>query len=271
MSVVLLEGNIALISLFNLLQFVKLEQKTCAMDIEITILNQKARMFFNAGQLCYSEVNMLRGPEAMYRIICWWNTGQFKIYEADLEDLPEANIEVPLESILLESARYMDECATFRNTVTSLKSGLTFSDPAVAAIQDGKLPDFVKDLPRSFNIARYFDISPYSHWDACEFLKEMLKAKGLIVGGDDLRSTKDLTPIDSLHMIVMEYIGIGDSKALVQAALTELEFTADQTLGFSQLLSLADYLTEKIAIQLGDEEKAQEALYRLRARITSLV
>ena len=72
-------------------------------------------------------------------------------------------------------------------------------------------------------------------------------------------------------MIVMEYIGIGESKTLVQNALQELEFSVDQELGFSQLLSLADYLTEKIATHLNDEEKAQEALYRLRARITSLV
>lgn len=269
---VLLEGNVALISLFNLLQFVRLEQKTCLMEMEIKEINQQAKMYFDQGNLIYAELNLLEGPEAMYRLICWWNMGHFNITEVQDIDLPSPNIHEPLESVLLESARYMDECAAFRTMLPSLKSAVTFSSAAIAAIQDNQLPEFTQHLPSSFTIARYFEISPYGHWDACGFLKEMIKANGLLVAdGEGQTSGGPLTPIDSLESIVMEFIGIQDCRKLLDDTLHDLNYTRDQELGFNQLLSIADKLVEHIREVLNDDDKTQEAMYRLRARITSLV
>lgn len=269
---VLLEGNVALISLFNLLQFVRLEQKTCLMEMEIKEINQQAKMYFHIGNLIYAELNLLEGAEAMYRLICWWNMGHFSITEVQEADLPSPNIHEPLESVLLESARFMDECAAFRMMLPSLKSAVTFSSAAIAAIQDNQLPEFTQRLPSSFNIARYFEISPYGHWDACGFLKEMIKANGLLVADEDNpNAPQGLTPIDSLESIVMEFIGIQDCRALIEDTLNDLNFTRDQKLGFNQLLSIADRLVDHIREVLQDDDKTQEAMYRLRARITSLV
>src|SRR5262249_14402495 len=105
MSTVLLEGNIAHLSLFNLLQLIKLEQKTCIMTLTIKELQQVAKLYFKFGAIKHAELNKLTGRDAVYRLICWWNTGEFVIQEIDEVDIPAETITVPLESILMGSAK----------------------------------------------------------------------------------------------------------------------------------------------------------------------
>lgn len=99
MSTVLLEGNIAHISLFNLLQLIKLEQKTCLMKIIIKELQQEAHVYFKGGLIKHAELNKVQGVDAVQRLICWWDKGKFSIEEINDYDIPLESINIPLESI----------------------------------------------------------------------------------------------------------------------------------------------------------------------------
>lgn len=271
---VLLEGNLAHVSLFNLLQFVRLEQKDCKFVVEIKEISQSAELYFQRGTLIYASLNKLKGPDAMYRLICWWDTGHFEMMGCSPEQLPAANIEAPLDGILMESARYMDEQTTpLRKILPKLTSGMTFTDQALDMIREERLPEFTKNLPKTFSVAKYFDVVPYNQWDSCKFLHEMLNA-GALMTADPSDSPEDaggLTPIDSLESILMEFTGVVQSRDIMDQALQDLDYERAQEWGFTQLLSVADKLIEALNEILTNDDEIQEAMYRLRARITSLV
>lgn len=272
---VLLEGNLAYVSLFNLLQFIKLEQKDTLLHVKIKEVAQEAKVYFQMGKIMYAELNRLTGPDAMYRLIGWWDYGSFQYSAVAEDELPIPNIDISLDGILMESARYIDEFAELREVAANLASGLAFSSKALQMVEQGQLPEFTKMLPRSFTLARFFEACPYSHWDAMKFLQEMLKHKAILtqaqVGAEDLRMTNTLTPIDSLESIVMEFVGLGDSRKMIQEVLEDLQFERRQQFGFNQLLAIADRLVDRMSPNLRDEDEIQEATYRLRARITSLL
>lgn len=272
---VLLEGNLAYVSLFNLLQFIKLEQKNCLLHVKVREIAQEAKVYFEHGRITFAELNRLRGADAMYRLIGWWDYGSFQFFEVSQDELPPDNITESLDAILMESARYMDEFSELRQKCTNLAAGLAFSNKALQMVESGQLPEFCKLLPRSFTVARFFDVCPYSHWDTLSFLKEMFRYKALIssdkVAEEELRSTKVLTPIDSLESIVMEFVGIEDSHRFIQEALQELSYERQQNFGFAQLLGVSDRLIDRMRPLLRDEDEVQEVTYRLRARITSLL
>jgi len=272
---VLLEGNLTYISLFNLLQFIKLEQKHSLLHVKLKEVAQESKVYFHNGQIAYAELNRLKGSDAMYRLIGWWDYGNFQFISIPSDELPEDNIHESLDGILMESARYIDEFADLKTVAPKLTSGLAFSQKTLQMIDDGQLPEFTKMLPRSFTVARFFEVCPYSHWDSMKFLKEMFKHKGILTteqsSNEDLRMTNRLTPIDSLESIVMEFVGLDDSRRFVEEALADLHFERLQNFGFSQLLLVADRLIERMQPLLRDEDELQEVTYRLRARITSLL
>lgn len=272
---VLLEGNLAYVSMFNLLQFIKLEQKHALVHVKVKEIAQEAKVYFEFGRIVYAELNKLKGADAMYRLIGWWDYGSFQFIEIPQDELPPDNIQESLDSILMESARYIDEFADIRQKCPGLASGLAFSSKALQMVEEGQLPDFCKMLPRSFSVARFFETCPYSHWDAMMFLREMFRYNALMsaekLAEEELRMTNRLTPIDSLESIVMEFVGIEDSHRFVEEVLNERGFDRMQNFGFAQLLGVADGLIERMRPTLRDDDEVQEVTYRLRARITSLL
>lgn len=272
---VLLEGNLAYISLFNLLQFIKLEQKSVLLHVNIKEVAQEAKVYFNQGAISHASLNRLEGADAMYRLIGWWDYGSFQMFEVPVEELPKENIETSLDGILMESARYIDEFADLRDHVRNLASGLAFTKKTIQMIDQGQLPEFTKMLPRSFTVARFFEVCPYSHWDSLTFLQELFKHKAVLTpekaSAEDLRTTNVLTPIDSLESILMEFIGLEDSRSMMAKVLEDLTYERNQNFGFTQLLAVSDRLVEQMRPLLKDDDEVQEATYRLRARITSLL
>lgn len=276
--VLLLEGDLARVSLFNLLQFVKMEQKTCALEIDITEINQQARMVFDVGLIRRANVNLISGPDAMYRIISWWTFGRFVLHEIAKDEVGEAEITRPIESILLEAARRMDESQIIKQIAPKITSSLSFSSAAVEAMRTGEavgVPDFARDLPRSFSVARFLDVCPHNDEEATATLIQLLKDKVLVGGGSsELESEAETargSVFESFSLIVMEFVGVDRSKQVVTDALTQAGFEPQvEGLGFSQLLAIADKIGEQIDPELGDE-KTQELMYRLRARITSMI
>lgn len=275
MATLLLEGNIAHISLFNLLQLVKLEQKTCLMTISIRELQQEARLYFKHGIIKHAELNKLIGKDAVYRLISWWTSGQFTIEEIDEVDITGETITVPLESILMGSAKKIDDTADLRAVIPTLESKMSFTPEAIYEIQNELnmevpewIPGFVVELPITFSLARYFDICPLDDEGSANTLKYMLSTGVLSPHHHEL-NTQSSSAIESLASIIMEYLGFAQSQELILEACESLQISPDSNPGFSQLLSFSDYIRDRITEVL-DEDVAQEIEWRLRARITSL-
>lgn len=272
---VLLEGNIAHISLFNLLQLIKLEQKTCVMTITIKELQQEARLYFSIGALKHAELNKLIGKDAVYRLICWWTNGIFKIEELDVSQIPTETITVPLESILMNSAQKIDDLAELRTVVPTLESKMSFSDSAIYEIQNDlnpEVPDwvpyFVVELPITFSLAKYFDVCPMDDEASCGTLRYMFST-GLLTPHTVKSEINTSSAIESLASIIMEYLGFAQSQQLIMEACEHLQIDPQVNPGFSQLLAFSDYIRERIT-DVVDDEMAQEIEWRLRARVTSL-
>jgi hypothetical protein len=275
---VLLEGSLDHISLFNLLQFVKMEQKTCGMTIAIPEISQQCQMYFLSGMIRYAAVNQLTGTEAMYRIIGWWQTGHFTWTSATEADIPEQNIKQPIESILLESARRIDETGNLRQKVPGLTSSLSFTEDAITsirAIEDPDhpdwIPEFVRQLPRSFSVARYFDASPLDDWTSCKTLEYLLRTNALTPHAVEPGTAGQSSAVEAFTMIAMEFVGFADAQKLVADACLKVGFDMQSTEhGFMHLLNLADAITEGLTPKL-DDDQASSASQRLRAKITSLI
>lgn len=67
----------------------------------------KATIYLNRGQLEHAACGQLRGPEAIYEVITWLEDGEFSVEPA--VEFPEQNIQMPLESVLMEGCRILDE------------------------------------------------------------------------------------------------------------------------------------------------------------------
>ncbi len=68
---------------------------------------ERAVVFLDRGQLVHAACGTLRGAEAVYRVIAWEDDGAFAV-EPESE-FPAPNIGLPLESILMEGCRLLDE------------------------------------------------------------------------------------------------------------------------------------------------------------------
>lgn len=275
MSTVLLEGNIAHISLFNLLQLIKLEQKTCLMKIIIKELQQEAHVYFKGGLIKHAELNKVQGVDAVQRLICWWDKGKFSIEEINDYDIPLESINIPLESILMSSATRMDEMADLKAVLSNLESKLSFTQLAIYEIQNEMNPEnpewiplFMTELPITFSLAKYFDVCPFTEEDANNMLKYLIST-GIVMANQLDIDNQNNSAIESLASIIMEYLGFAQSQQLIMEACDALQITSDMTPGFSQLLAFSDYVIERISESV-DEETRSEIEWRLRARVTSL-
>jgi hypothetical protein len=275
---VLLEGSLDHISLFNLLQFVKMEQQTCGMTIAIPEIAQQGQMYFHQGLIRYASVNLLTGPEAMYRIIGWWQTGHFTWTSAADSDIPEQNIKQPIESILLESARRIDETGALRQQVPSLTSSLSFTDEAIHSIKSVDdpdhpdwIPEFVRHLPRSFTVARFFEACPLDDWTSCKNLEYLIRTNALTPHALDAGGPAPSSAVDAFTMIAMEFVGYAEAQQIVSDACVNVGFDPQSAEhGFMHLLNLADAIAEVLMPRL-DDEQASDASRRLRAKITTLI
>ncbi|MBK6735923.1 MAG: DUF4388 domain-containing protein [bacterium] len=68
---------------------------------------EQAVVYLDRGQLVHAACGSLRGGEAVYRVIAWEDNGRFAVEPAG--EFPEPNIGLPLESILMEGCRLLDE------------------------------------------------------------------------------------------------------------------------------------------------------------------
>jgi CheY-like chemotaxis protein len=121
-------GHIEGISLFNILQLLQLEQKTCALRIYST--QGEGNLSFVDGELVNAWCNDIVGPEAVYMVMSWSDV------RIDMRDNPTGShrtITHPLSHLLMESVRRQDEA----NPVHEMEE-LDFrgSEPITSSPQD---------------------------------------------------------------------------------------------------------------------------------------
>ncbi|MBM3270324.1 MAG: DUF4388 domain-containing protein [Candidatus Sericytochromatia bacterium] len=280
MASVLLEGNLASISFPNLVQLMRMEQKTAKMELSRVEVSQTAEMYFVNGQLKYASVNALRGEEAMFRIICWWNVGEFKVLAVEEADVPEVNISRQIDWILLEGMRRMDECHAFKALLPDLTDAVSFTQEALDAFEWDRaeppewIPHWMRRLPRSFSMAQMFELSNLGHKETCDALKALLYTNGTFAHSDDetalANKPLEKTKFDSFALIVMEYVGYDVARNLVESAVQEMGVHDMENLTFGQMVDLSDRLGMAISRMVGFDQ-GQDAMRKLRARITSLL
>ena len=93
-------------SFTDLLQGLSQGLKSVKVDL-VRSNGKKATIYLNRGQLEHAACEGLRGPEAIYEVITWLDDGEFIVEPA--QEFPEQNIEMPLESVLMEGCRILDE------------------------------------------------------------------------------------------------------------------------------------------------------------------
>ena len=277
----LLEGNVASISFPNLVQLLKLEQKTAKLELSRVEISQTAEMYFVGGNLKYAAVNALRGEDAMFRIICWWKVGVFKVTEIDKDEIPAHNISRPIDWVLLEGMRRMDECHHYKGIVHDLTTAVSYTQDALDAFQWDRqdppewIPHWMRKLPRSFTLAQFFESSHLGELETCAALKSLLYTGAAMAhqagsSPDIANSPIQRTRFDSFALIVMEYLGYEIANNLVEAACQEMGVMDLDQVTFGQMVDLSDRLGMAVSRMVGFDQ-GQECMRKLRARITSLL
>jgi hypothetical protein len=283
----LLEGNLGAISLANLLQLVALEQKTALLELRRVEVGQQARMIFHRGELIHAEVNMMTAEWAVYRILCWWNAGTFKLTELREEELPDPTIGTRMDVMLLEGMRQMDATAPLRELLPSLTSAVSFTNSAMDSFrwdlaQPAEwIPHELRVLPKSFSMAQLHAAMPYDEMRLGSLLRMLLgtsavrvhvDAGGLDGGGgfEEVAPAPKSTRHEAFAQLLMEYVGYEQAYSILEQALFDLAWEDFESVAFTQLLDLCDRLAHALG-QHVDRKTMNEAQRRLRARATSLV
>jgi type IV pilus assembly protein PilB len=87
--------------------FQALGQSLKSIHISLAGNSEKAEIYMKGGRPIFAKCGNLKGVEAIYRIIAWQEDGSFVVDPE--KDFPEPNIEVSVESILMEGCRLLDE------------------------------------------------------------------------------------------------------------------------------------------------------------------
>lgn len=90
----------------DLMQALSQSLKSVRIDLE-RATGERAVVYLDRGQLTHAASGDLRGGPAVYRVIAWEDDGRFAV--EPVADFPEPNIGLPLESILMEGCRLLDE------------------------------------------------------------------------------------------------------------------------------------------------------------------
>jgi CheY-like chemotaxis protein len=97
-------GRIMGITLFGFLQLLEVERKTGL--IVVSSAGEEGRLYFDRGALVHGETRRLRGVAAVHEIVGWPDPKLEIFYKRTSR---ERTIEEPLQHLLMEAARLLDE------------------------------------------------------------------------------------------------------------------------------------------------------------------
>jgi CheY-like chemotaxis protein len=99
-------GRISGITLFGLLQLLEVERKSGL--VLVAAAQREGRLFFDEGALVHAHTRVLDGLEAAYEILGWPDPTVEIFYKRRTR---ERTVRAPLQHVLMEAARLLDESA----------------------------------------------------------------------------------------------------------------------------------------------------------------
>lgn len=100
------QATFAAFAFTDLMQTLSQSLKSVRIDLERSG-GERAVVYLDRGQLVHAACGALRGAEAVHRVIAWEDDGSFAVQPESR--FPAPNIGLPLESILMEGCRLLDE------------------------------------------------------------------------------------------------------------------------------------------------------------------
>ncbi|HWV56656.1 MAG TPA: DUF4388 domain-containing protein [Longimicrobiales bacterium] len=94
-------------SFLDLVQALANGRKSVRIELRRPATAEEARLYLDRGTPVHATCNGEVGPEAVYRVIAWGDDGEFTVYPES--DFPPPTITLPLESLLMEGCRRLDE------------------------------------------------------------------------------------------------------------------------------------------------------------------
>ncbi|MEW6686161.1 MAG: DUF4388 domain-containing protein [Candidatus Edwardsbacteria bacterium] len=199
-----LEGSLADFDLADILQLIHLGKKTGALHLQSGV--DSGIIYFNEGMAVHAFSEHLTGDEAVNRILRW-RTGQF-VFKPD-ETTTEHTMKHPIQHLVLEAARQIDEWEDMKRLIPSMDVILTIEEnPAIGTDEiqlqplEWRILTFV-DGSRSIN--EICKESRISEFDTCKVLYGLLSS-GLIksVGTKAVEKSKTEPPKVEKKIVVEE-------------------------------------------------------------------
>lgn len=106
------QGKLANINLIDLIQALGPGRKT--VRISLREGDQELFVYLAEGAIVHAALGDIVGPAAIFEGITWLS-GAFAVTVVDAESIPEPNVDLPNESILMEGCRLIDERARSAN------------------------------------------------------------------------------------------------------------------------------------------------------------
>jgi len=129
-----LEGNLQDFDLSDILQLIQMGKKTGALEVEAG--KDAGSIFFNEGAAVHALATDIRGDEAVNRILRWRH-GSFAFKPDVTTD--QHSIKAPLQHLVLEAARQIDEWQDIQKLLPSLDLVLAIEENPAAGTEDIKL------------------------------------------------------------------------------------------------------------------------------------
>ena len=120
-----LKGSLTSINLADIIQLVSNSNQS-GRFILTRPSGQQGMIYLKKGEIIHAEAESFKGEDAIFTLISW-NEGEFVFEEGAVLDVP-TSIQRPITSLLMESARRIDEWKLLRKKIGSIDAVPEFSD-----------------------------------------------------------------------------------------------------------------------------------------------
>jgi hypothetical protein len=129
-----LEGNLKDFDLSDIIQLIQLGKKTGALVVQVG--GEEGSVFFSGGSAVHAKAGDATGDQAVNRILRW-RQGSFT-FRPD-ETTNYRTIQTPLQHLVLDAARQIDEWQDIQRLIPSLDMVLAIEEHPPAGTEDIKL------------------------------------------------------------------------------------------------------------------------------------
>lgn len=158
-----LQGNLEDFELTDVIQLIQLGQKDGGLQIQID--EDVGVMYFKGGMVIHAKTNFLRGEPAIDSILSW-KKGRFVFSPG--EEAVENTVDLPIQQVVLEAARRIDELGKIQKLIPSFDIIVTIVEvPAVGVNNINLMPEewkvlsfvdgsrTIKEIAQKINISEF--------------------------------------------------------------------------------------------------------------------